>query len=482
MARSQVAGPKIAHLLDSGSPMSGSETPKKVGVVSLGCPKNLVDTEVMLGELRRQGHEIVGSLDEADTVIVNTCGFIGEAKEESIDTILEVAAAKGNGLERLLVAGCMVNRYGRELAEEIPEIDGFVSLDQLREVGELVQIGSGPPPPGPSHLVFDHTAPRMLTTRGYAYLKVAEGCDNPCTFCAIPSWRGQFRSRSIDSLVAEARELEGEGIRELCLLAQDTTRYGEDLGLGRHGLLRLVEALLAATEVPWIRFLYAYPTTLDTELLRLMGAEERFVSYLDIPLQHSHPEILTAMRRGGSAEGYLRLLERARELAPDIFLRSTFIVGFPGETEEHFGHLLDFVERAELDHLGAFAYSPEPGTPAAELTAGQVTRAEARRRHRQLLEAQRPIALDRRQRLIGKRLPVLVEGVCEETEHLLQARHHGMAPDIDGRILVNDGTAPAGELAEVEITEAYADDLVGRIVGPRGAAGVEPALDRAAHL
>ena len=462
--------------------MSGREASKKVGIVSLGCPKNLVDTEVMLGELRRQGHEIVGSLAEADTVIVNTCGFIDEAKEESIDTILELAAEKGKGVEKLLVAGCMVNRYGPELAEEIPEIDGFVSLDQLQQVGELVQIGSGPPPPGPAHVVFDHTAPRLLTTRGYAYLKVAEGCDNPCTFCAIPSWRGRFRSRTIDSLVTEARELEREGIRELCLLAQDTTRYGEDLGLGKHGLLRLVEALLEATEIPWVRFLYAYPTTLDTELLRLMGAEERFCSYMDIPLQHSHPEMLTAMRRGGSAEGYLRLLDRARELAPDIFLRSTFIVGFPGETEEHFDHLLDFVERAKLDHLGAFAYSPEPGTPAAELTMGQVPRAEARRRHRQLLESQRPIALEQRQRLIGKCLPVLVEGVCEETEHLLQARHHGMAPDIDGRILINDGTAPAGELAEVEITEAYADDLVGRIVGPRGAPGVEPAMDRAAHI
>jgi ribosomal protein S12 methylthiotransferase len=462
--------------------MSGRGEPKKVGVISLGCPKNLVDTEVMLGELRRQGHEIVGSLDEADTVIVNTCGFIDEAKEESIDTILEVAANKGDRIETLLVAGCMVNRYGKELAEEIPEIDGFVSLDQLREVGELVQLGSGPPLPGPSHLVFDHTAPRLLTTGGYAYLKVAEGCDNPCTFCAIPSWRGKFRSRTIESLVTEARELENEGIRELCLLAQDTTRYGEDMGLGKHGLLRLVEALLAATEIPWIRFLYAYPTTLDTELLRLMGEEERFVSYLDIPLQHSHPEILTAMRRGGSAEGYMRLFDRARHLAPDIFLRSTFIVGFPGETEEHFAHLLSFVERAELDHLGAFAYSPEAGTPAAELTAGEVPRRAARQRHRRLLEAQRPIALARRQRLIGKRLPVLVEGVCEETEHLLQARHHGMAPDIDGRILINDGTAPAGVLAEVEITEAYADDLVGRIVGPHGAPAIEPSLGQVAHL
>lgn len=443
----------------------------RVGLISLGCAKNLVDSEIMLGELRRQGHEIVSDLDEAEMVVVNTCAFIDEAKRESIDAILEVAARKGpdGGVRKLLVAGCMVNRYGPELAREIPEIDGFVGLDQLREVGTIVQIGGDAPPPAPSHLVFDHTAPRLLTTRGHAYLKVAEGCDNPCTFCAIPSWRGRFRSRTIESLVAEARELEAAGITELCLIAQDTTRYGEDLGLGRHGLLRLVEALLAGTSFPWIRFLYAYPTTLDPELLRLMGSEERLCSYLDIPLQHSHPEILSAMRRGGSAERYLRLLDQARELVPGIHLRSTFIVGFPGETEEQFAHLLDFVARARFDHLGAFVFSAEEGTPAASLS-DPVPKAVARRRYRQLLRAQRPIALASRRALVGRRLPLLVEGVCEESEHLLQGRHQGMAPEIDGRILINDGVAPAGRLVLAEITEAHPSDLVARIVGP--AAGV----------
>jgi len=450
----------------------------RVGMISLGCPKNLVDSEIMLGELSRRGYEVVQDLDAADTVVVNTCAFIEEAQQESIDTILEVVGRKGRGVDKVLVAGCMVNRFGQELAREIPEIDGFVGLDQLREVGDLVQLGGGPPLPAPSHMVFDHTAPRLLTTRGHAYLKVAEGCNNPCTFCAIPIWRGRFRSRSIDSLVEEARRLEESGITELNLIAQDTTRYGEDLGMRRHGLVRLVEALLEATSIPWIRFLYAYPTTLDEDLLRLMGSEKRFCSYLDMPLQHSHGEVLSAMRRGGDARRYLRLLERARELAPDVFLRSTFVVGFPGETEEHFRDLQEFVRRARFDHLGAFAYSPEEGTPGAALP-NRVPRNVAGRRLRQLLETQRPIALEQRRRLIGRRLEVLVEGPCEESEHLLQGRHHGMAPDIDGRLLINDGEAPAGTLVEVEITEAYADDLVGHITGaarPEDADRVRAAL------
>jgi len=445
----------------------------RVGMISLGCPKNLVDSEVMLGELARRGYEVVNDLDSADTVVVNTCAFIEEAQQESIDTILEVVGRKGKGVEKVLVAGCMVNRFGKELAREIPEIDGFVGLDQLRDVGEVVQLGGGPPLPAPSHMVFDHTAPRLLTTRGFAYLKVAEGCNNPCTFCAIPIWRGRFRSRTVESLVEEARRLEQEsGIVELNLIAQDTTRYGEDLGLGRHGLARLVEELLSKTSIPWIRFLYAYPTTLDEDLLRLMGSEKRLCSYMDIPLQHSHGDVLSAMRRGGDAKRYLRLLERARELAPDIFLRSTFIVGFPGETEEHFQDLVGFIEKARFDHLGAFAYSPENDTPGAALP-NRVPRHVARRRLRQLLEAQKPIALERRQRLVGRRLEVIVEGPCEETEHLLQGRHYGMAPEIDGRLLINDGSAPAGALVEVEVTEAYANDLVGHIVGPEGRAGVQ---------
>jgi ribosomal protein S12 methylthiotransferase len=446
----------------------------RVGIISLGCAKNRVDSEVMLGELRAKGYELAADVATADTVIVNTCGFVEEARQESIDAILEVAASKalaegGNPGKRLLVAGCMVNRYGPELRREIPEIDGFVSLDQLREVDQVVQLGGGPPLPAPSHLVFDHSAPRLLTTRGYAYLKVAEGCNNPCTFCAIPVWRGRFRSRTVESLVVEARELEAAGIQELCLIAQDTTRYGEDLDgwasrqERRHGLLRLVEALLAATRIPWIRFLYAYPTTLDRQLLRLMGEEPRFCSYLDIPLQHTHPAMLAAMRRGGSAHRYRRLLDEARELVPDVFLRTTFITGFPGETEEHFEHLLRFVEEVRFDHLGAFVYSPEEGTPGAALP-GRVPKRVARRRWERLLSSQREIALARRQRLVGRRLTALVEGVCEESEHLLQARHHGMAPEVDGRLLINDGVAPAGSFATVEITDAFADDLVGRIV------------------
>ncbi|MEM8995920.1 MAG: 30S ribosomal protein S12 methylthiotransferase RimO [Acidobacteriota bacterium] len=457
---------------------SSAAADPSIGMISLGCPKNRVDSEIMLGELSGRGYRILEEVESADTVIVNTCGFIDEAKEESIEAILEMAsrkeeaAASGRGPKKLLVAGCMVNKYGQELRDEIPEIDGFISLDQLRDTPALVSLGGAePPPPGQSHVVFDHTAPRRLTTRGYGYLKVAEGCNNPCTFCAIPTWRGRFRSRTVESLVEEARGLEDQGIAELCLVAQDTTRYGEDLGLGKHGLLRLVEALLEGTDLPWIRFLYAYPTTLDEGLMRLMGQEERFCSYIDMPLQHTHPEMLKAMRRGGRSERYLRQLRAARELAPDIFLRTTFIVGFPGETEEHFEHLVDFVKEAQFDHLGAFVYSPEDGTPGAKLP-NRVPKTKARRRYEELLEVQKPISLARRQALLGRRMKVLVEGVCEETEHLLQGRHHGMAPDIDGRLLINDGIAPAGALVDVEINAAFADDLVGHIVGPAGAPGV----------
>jgi len=451
--------------------MSGSPS-RRVGLVNLGCAKNLVDGEILLGELDRRGFRPTDDPD-AETVIVNTCAFVEDARRESIEAIVAAAARKRDG-GRLLVAGCLVQRHGEELRREIPEIDGFVGLDQLREVADIVELGGGPPPPGPSHVVFDHTAPRLLTTRGYAYLKVAEGCNNPCTFCAIPQWRGRFRSRTIESLVAEAKRLEAQGIAELCLLAQDTTRYGQDLGLGRHGLARLLEALLSRTSISWIRFLYAYPTTLDREVLRLMGSEPRVCSYLDIPLQHSHPEILRRMRRGGSPERYLRLLEEARELVPDLFLRTTFIVGFPGESEEHFAHLVDFVGRIGFDHLGAFVFSPEDGTPAGSMD-GAVPKGEARRRWRRLLARQRSISLARRRALVGRRLEVLVEGACEESEHLLSGRHQGMAPDVDGRLLINDGTAPAGSLVEVEITDAFPSDLVGRIVGPAGVPGVVPA-------
>lgn len=430
--------------------------------MSLGCAKNLVDTEILLGKLRQSGYEIV-SEPEADTLLVNTCAFIEDARRESIEAVLDAAARKERGeLAKLLVAGCLVQRSGPELAEELPEVDAFIGLDDLARVGELVTLGSRVAPTGPSHLVFDHREPRVVSTKGYAYLKVAEGCNNPCTFCAIPHWRGRFRSRTLASLLEEARALEASGAVELCLIAQDTTRYGEDLGYGKHGLLRLLEALLAETSFPWIRFLYAYPTTLDREVLRLMGSEPRLVPYLDIPLQHSHPRILRAMRRGGDALRYLRLLDEARERVEGIFLRSTFIVGFPGETDEEFEHLLEFVERAQFDHLGAFLYSPEERTPAAAL-AGRIPSSSARRRYRQLLARQRPIALASRKRLVGRTVPVLVEGSCRETGLLWEGRHAGMAPEVDGRVLLRAGTARPGSLAQAVIERAYPSDLVGRI-------------------
>ncbi len=468
----------------SGAAGSG---PSSVGLVSLGCAKNHVDSEIMLGVLDRQGYRLVADLDEADTVIVNTCGFIDEAREESIGAILDAAVRKTDGaapVRQLLVAGCMANRYGRELQAEIPEIDGFIDLDSLRQAGDLVRLGGAPAArPSASHLVFDHRDSRLLTTAGYAYLKVAEGCNNPCTFCAIPVWRGRLRSREIDSLVVEARALTGRGARELVLVAQDTTRYGEDLGYGRQGLVRLVEALLAGTDADWIRILYAYPTTLDDDLLRLMAREPRVASYLDMPLQHSDRRMLRAMRRGGTAERYRRIFARARELDPEVSLRTTFIVGFPGEDDAAFEDLLEFVSEVRFDHLGAFVYSRETDTPSAALP-DQVPRGLAEERRERLLELQRDVSLERRRRFVGRTVPMLIEGPCAETEHLLCARHQGMAPDIDGRVLINDivtagagsGDAEAsladivpGRLAEVEVTDAFADDLVGRVVAARPA-------------
>ena len=457
-------------------PAMAEDGPKRVGIVSLGCPKNRVDSEIMLGELERQGMEITADLSAADTVIVNTCGFVEEARQESIDAILEVAAEKARGVGRLVVAGCMVNRWAGELKESIPEIDAFVSLDQLDQVTGIVGgKETAAPSPGPSLRIFDQ---RLSSSGLYPGIRLHEGGRglriSKCTFCAIPHWRGRYRSRLPESLVEEARQLESQGAHELCLVAQDTTRYGRDLGLGRHGLVRLVERLLEETSVPWIRVLYAYPTTLDSDFLKLMGQEERLVSYLDMPLQHSHREILSAMRRGGSGERHLRILDAVREMVPDVVLRTTLIVGFPGETEEHFRHLLEFVEKALFHHVGAFVHSPEPGTPSKDLNP-KVPENTARRRHEELLAHQRPIALAAREALVGQRHQVLVEGACEETEHLLQGRYRGMAPDVDGRVLINDGLAPAGSLAEVEITEAFADDVVGRIVGPSGVPGVVPA-------
>lgn len=449
--------------------MSGAKLPS-VGVVSLGCAKNLVDTEVMLGHLAKAGHQIVPEA-KARVVLVNTCGFIDRAKEESVNAILEQVARKKRGeIERIVVAGCMVQKYGRELADEIPEVDVFIGLDELEKApaaaAGLPSLPRFTDKPLATRL-YDEAAPRLLSRRrGYAYLKVGEGCDNPCTFCTIPQMRGKQRSRTVLSLVAEAKALEAQGVSELVLISQDTTRYGEDLELGRGGLTRLVEALLAETRFPWIRFLYAYPRTLDESVLRLMAAEPRFVPYVDIPLQHVSRPILAGMRRGGDAASYLRMIEGMRSIVPEIAIRTTFIVGFPGEGEEEFRELAEFLRRAEFDNLGAFTYSPEPGS-GSEALGDPVSAEEKAARRDFLLSLQQPIARRKARALRGRTVEAIVEGPCEESDDLLEGRVKSQAPEIDGRLLINDTggrRVKAGEIVSVRITETYDYDLVGEIV------------------
>ena len=441
-----------------------------VGVVSLGCPKNLVDTEVILGHLQRAGHAIVPD-SAARVVMINTCGFIDRAKEESVEAILEQVERKNRGeIDRVIVAGCMVQKYGRELADEIPEVDGFLGLDELElapaAVSDLSSLPRFTEKPLATRL-YDEAAPRVLSRRrGYAYLKVGEGCDNPCTFCTIPQMRGRQRSRAIDSLVAEARAIEAQGVSELVLISQDTTRYGEDLGMRRAGLARLIERLLSETSFPWIRFLYAYPKTLDDSVLELMAREPRFVSYVDIPLQHVSRPILSKMRRGGDGPSYRRMIARMREIVPEIAIRTTFIVGFPGEGEEDFRELCEFVREAEFDNLGAFTYSPEPGS-ASESLGDPVASEEKERRKNFLLSLQQPIARAKNRALRGLEVEAIIEGPCEETEHLLEGRLRSQAPEIDGRLLINDagrGDVQPGEIVRVRITETHDYDLVGGVL------------------
>ena len=445
---------------------------KRVGMISLGCPKNLVDAEIMLGQLQQDSAHVVitNDLEEADVVIVNTCGFIDAAKKESIDTILEIANRKGAGVERLIVTGCMVQKYRTELQESIPEIDGFVGLDHLEKISQAV-TGLSAEELAPTRRKMSQRLyedfPRVLAQgTAHAYLKVSEGCSNPCTFCAIPQMRGKFRSRTIEGVVREAQQLQRAGVKELNLVAQDTTRYGEDIGVA-NGLTRLVETLLRETDFRWIRFLYAYPGSLDWSLFELMGREPRFASYCDIPLQHVSQSVLERMRRPGSPQEYREMIARMRELVPDITLRTTFITGHPGETPKDFGEMYDFVEWAQFDNMGAFVYSAEDSTLAARMT-DIPTRKTAERRRAKLMELQQKIALSRNELKVGRTFDALITGVCEETEHLLEGRLVGQAPEIDGRLLINDGIdllpkdLPA--FAKVEVTEAHPYDLVGGVV------------------
>jgi len=437
----------------------------KVGMISLGCAKNLVDGELMLGHLESVGIRVTSDAREADVVVVNTCGFINDAKKESIDSILEIVEAKNAGrVRRLVVSGCMAQAYAEDLKKEIPEIDAFIGLDELEQIAAAVrgELSDHLPDQHGAVRVYDHANPRLLSTSGYAYLKVAEGCGNPCSFCHIPRMRGDFRSRALGDLVAEARRIEAAGVREIVLIAQDTTRYGEDLGID-HGLRRLVQALLDETDLPWIRFLYAYPATLDEGLFELMAEHDRFVSYLDIPLQHANRKVLKAMKRGGDAKSYSRLIKRARETVPDLALRTTFIVGFPGEGEAEHQELLEFIEASRLDHLGVFSYSWQEENPGSDL--GDPVPEELKiERRAQALEVQQTVSMEKNNALVGQTLPAMVVGPLAEMELLTEGRLKRQAPEIDGRLLINDGAAAAGSLIEAEITEAHPYDVVGRVV------------------
>jgi ribosomal protein S12 methylthiotransferase len=469
------------------------DRPTRIGMISLGCAKNLVDTEVMLGHLDRAGCEFVQDPDEADVIVVNTCGFIEPAREESVNTILQAAELKKSGkLRRLVVAGCMVQRYREELQTSLPEVDAFVDLDELDHVVARAGLATGAGRAGEKALcsdlpvlpaesttrvpsatavaawnaatyLYDDRTPRRLATPSWsAYVKIAEGCDHTCAFCAIPGFRGGFRSRRLESIVREVTNLARRGVREINLIAQDSSHYGRDLG--RHeGLATLLEELEQVDELRWIRVHYLYPNTITDRLIDTMAGCSRVVPYVDLPLQHAHPGVLKRMRRGGSAETFLDLLEKFRAAIPDVALRSTFIAGFPGETEEEFGALLEFVERARFDHLGVFEYSHEERTPAAALPDDVPPEAKQQRRAR-LMECQQSVAFERNAKMIGRRVEVLVEGAHPETEHLLVGRTAGQAPDVDGQVLINDGRAAPGSSATVELTETDGYVLIGRIV------------------
>jgi ribosomal protein S12 methylthiotransferase len=448
---------------------------KKVGFISLGCPKNLVDSEVMMGRLKQEGYELTSDAAEADTLVVNTCGFIDAAKKESVEAILEAARLKAEGkCQRLVVAGCLVERYRDELRAEMPEVDAFIGTSQINDITTVAdaRVNTRSLPVLPlgnqtATYLYDESTPRVLATPAhFAYVKIAEGCDRPCAFCFIPQMRGHFRSRRFGSVVAEAKRLAEQGVKEIVLVAQDSSRYGEDLG-EQDALAHLMRELCRLEGVEWVRVMYTYPTHISDAFLDVLASEPKAVKYLDMPLQHASRNVLKLMKRGGSRESLERLIERVRARVPGIAVRTTFITGFPGETAEDFAELLTFVKSVEFDRVGVFTYSDEEGTPAFDLP-GKVDAKVARERRARLMRAQSRISLRKNRARVGEVVRVLFEGASEETDLLWQGRTETQAPDIDGCVLINDapeGFAPEpGQFVNVEITEAQQYDLVGRIV------------------
>lgn len=480
-----------------------SASRKKVGFVSLGCPKNLVDSEVMMGLLASSGAEITPRADDADVIVVNTCSFIESAQQESVNAILEMAAHKQSGrAQKLVVAGCLVERYRNEIQKQIPEVDAVVGTGELDQI--LAAAGIAPARPieksGPfvvlnsraegaareqagrfsrdgwdgaisdlPNYLYDDTTPRVLATpRHMAYIKIAEGCDHPCSFCIIPQLRGKFRSRRFESVVAEAERLARQGVKEVTLIGQDTTCYGEDLGL-QDGLALLLEKLAAIDGLRWVRFLYAYPNKITGRLLDTIAAHPKVCSYIDVPLQHASPAVLKRMKRGAGAEIFLKSVEKMRRTIPGVTLRTSFIVGFPGETHEDFEALCDFARAAQFDWMGVFGYSDQEGARSSEIDAKlKVPARVIERRRKKLMKIQQQISRRRKQALVGSQFDLLVEGPSEESELLWEGRTEMHAPEIDGKVYISDfgerESLTPGEFVRCEVTDAHDYDLVVRVV------------------
>lgn len=488
-----------------------------MGFVSLGCPKNLVDSEVMMGLLDRAGAELTSDPESAEILVVNTCSFIDSAKQESVDTILEMAAHKTGGrAKRLIVAGCLVERYRDEIRKNIPEVDAVVGTGELEAILEAAGLAAPAPPAQPSLVqiqsapailraapadaatsraegdlreqqgrfardtwdgaslalptyLYDELTPRLLATgKTSAYLKIAEGCDHPCSFCVIPNLRGKFRSRRFESVVAEAEQLVARGVREITLIGQDTTCYGEDFGM-KDGLAMLLDRLAQIEGLTWLRFLYAYPNKITGRLLETIATHDRIVKYLDVPLQHASGPVLKRMRRGANADIFLKTIEKVRSAVPGIALRTSFIVGFPGETADDHAALMEFVRAAKFDWMGAFSYSDEEGAHAYGFDASlKVPKRTIEARRRALMKLQRSISRERKEQWVGRTLPILVEGESAETPLLWEGRSAFHAPEIDGKVYINDfGPHEAlvpGTFYQAEVTEAHDYDVVARII------------------
>nr|WP_320049455.1 30S ribosomal protein S12 methylthiotransferase RimO [uncultured Desulfuromonas sp.] len=444
---------------------------QKVCLVSLGCPKNLVDAEVMLGHLPPDRFEITTDEETADILIINTCAFINDAQEESVDTILEAASFKEEGQCRMLiVTGCLPQRYREELAAELPEVDLFMGTGDAARIVELIdqwqqqsgkQLNATTADP---QALYDHMTPRAKASPFYsAYVKIAEGCSNHCSYCIIPKLRGMLRSRSIESIVLEVQKLVKEGVKEVNLIAQDITAFGQDRSDGAT-LEKLLRELVKIEDLNWLRLLYAYPDGVSDELIELIASEDKICNYLDLPFQHINDDILSMMNRRIDEQGSRQLISRLRERIPNITLRTSFIVGFPGETEAQYQQLLAFVEEGHFDRVGVFRYSREEGTAAAKLD-NQVDETIKKRRLDKLMKAQSRVSFRKHRELVGQVVPVLIEGYSEETELLLQGRSPSQAPDIDGLVYVTSGQADVGDIVDLKITDTTEYDLIGEMVG-----------------